>query len=60
MKEKTIEYFKKYGYPNDENEVSPKTEEDIKSLNLFRKLLDVKLLCRIDEECIKNELLFFS
>ena len=57
MKEKTIEYFKKYGYPNDENEVSPKTQKDIKALNLFRKLLDVKLLCRMDEECIKNELL---
>ena len=56
MKEKTIEYFKKYGYPNDESEVSPKTQEDIKALNLFRKLLDVKLLCRMDEECIKNEL----
>ena len=56
MKEKTIEYFKQYGYPNDENEVSPKTKEDIKALNLFKKLLDVKLLCRMDEECIKNEL----
>ena len=56
MKEKTIEYFKKYGYPNDESEVSPKTQEDIKALNLFKKLLDVKLLCRMDEECIKNEL----
>ena len=56
MKEKTIEYFKQYGYPNDESEVSPKTQEDIKALNLFRKLLDVKLLCRMDEECIKNEL----
>ena len=56
MKEKTIEYFKKYGYPNDENEVSPKTQKDIKALNLFRKLLYIKLLCKIDDECIKNEL----
>ena len=56
MKEKTIEYFKKYGYPNDESEVSPKTQEDIKALNLFRKLLYIKLLCRMDNECIKNEL----
>ena len=56
MKEKTIEYFKKYGYPNDESEVSPKTQEDIKVLNLFRKLQYIKLLCRMDEECIKNEL----
>ena len=56
MKEKTIEYFKKYGYPNDENEVSPKTQKDIKALNLFRKLLYIKLLCRMDNECIKNEL----
>ena len=56
MKEKTIEYFKKYGYPNDESEVLPKTQEDIKALNLFRKLLYIKLLCGMDEECIKNEL----
>jgi hypothetical protein len=56
MKEKTIEYFKKYGYPNDESEFSPITQEDIKALNLFRKLLYIKLLCRMDNECIKNEL----
>jgi hypothetical protein len=34
---KTIEYFKKYGYPNDESEVSPKTKEDIKALNFYLK-----------------------
>ncbi len=56
MKEKTIEYFKQYGYPNDESEVSQITQEDIKALNLFRKLLNIKLLCRTDDECIKNEL----
>ena len=56
MKEKTIEHFKQYGYPNDESEVSPKTQEDIKALNLFRKLLYIKLLCGMDDKCIKNEL----
>ena len=48
MKEKTIEYFKQYGYPNDENEVSPKTQKDIKALNLLIKLLYIKILCKID------------
>ena len=56
MKEKTIEHFKQYGYPNDESEVSPKTQEDIKALNLFRKLLNIKLLCGMDDKCIKNKL----
>jgi hypothetical protein len=56
MKEKIIEHFKQYGYPNDESEVSPKTQEDNKALNLFRKLLYIKLLCGMDDKCIKNEL----
>ena len=49
MKEKIIEHFKQYGYPNDESEVSPITQKDIKALNLFRKLLNIKLLCKIDD-----------
>ncbi len=49
MKEKIIEYFNEYGYPNDESEVSPITQKDIKALNLFRKLLNIKLLCKIDD-----------